>query len=72
MVAHVEFMNRIRVLFLGVDEPKCSRTAKETRFVEVVTSRSWRGLADVKRGEFKGYKIKGSEFAFFSRDGRKM
>lgn len=44
MAAHVEFMNRIRVLFLGVDEPKCSRTAKETRFVEVVTS-GWRGAA---------------------------
>lgn len=29
MVAHVEFMNRKGVLFLGVDEPKCCRIAKK-------------------------------------------
>lgn len=52
-------MNSIKqVLFLGLDEPKCSRIAKEMRFVDVALSRCWWGLVEVKRKEFKGDKVR--------------
>lgn len=60
------------MLLLGGEEPKCSRIAKEMRLVELVPSRCWWSWEEVKRGEqFKGDKVKGSEFAFFSRVGEK-
>lgn len=59
------------MLFLGVDEPKCSGILKEMRLVEVPSRCRW-GLEEVKRGEeLKWDKVKGSEFTFFNRVGEK-
>lgn len=47
------------------------RITKEKRFVQVVPSRCWWGLVEVKRVEFKGDKVKGSEVAFLDGVGEK-
>lgn len=58
------------MLFLGVDEPKCSAIIKKNE----VCGGSFKmlgGLEEVKRAEFKCDKVKGSEFTFFNRVGEK-
>lgn len=53
-----------------MDEPSCSRIAKE-----VCGSGSFKmlvGFGGSEKGGFKGNWVKGSEFAFFIRDGGEM